>query len=150
MHPPHTLMKTMMTKRKSLSMQRAVGFLPDSLLGIWRGAITTKQKRNVQVYCRMKTRGPPPPKKCQIAEICRNSSDRQDQVIQFCKPEQTVNADSYSSLSKTDLRQALRRKHPGNLIDGVVVLHDNAKPHPAVVTRKIIADIGWEVLNHPP
>lgn len=32
----------------------------------------------------------------------------------------------------------------------VILLHDNAKPHTAKITKKWLEDVGWEVLEHPP
>lgn len=38
----------------------------------------------------------------------------------------------------------IERKEP------VIFLHDNATPHTSKMTKKKLADIGWEVLPHPP
>jgi transposase len=32
----------------------------------------------------------------------------------------------------------------------IILLHDNAKPHTENVTKELLADFGWEVLEHPP
>jgi hypothetical protein len=33
---------------------------------------------------------------------------------------------------------------------GVVMLHDNARPHTAAATQYLIATFGWEQFDHPP
>jgi transposase len=32
----------------------------------------------------------------------------------------------------------------------VILQHDNAKPHIAKVVKKLLNDLGWETLEHPP
>jgi hypothetical protein len=43
-----------------------------------------------------------------------------------------------------------RNKRRGMLSRGVVVLHDNARPHTAAAKEDFIATFGWEHLDHPP
>ncbi|EYC32508.1 hypothetical protein Y032_0003g1620 [Ancylostoma ceylanicum] len=60
-------------------------------------------------------------------------------------PGHTVTAEVYSyQLQK--LADAIRSKR--RKIDHVVLLHDNARPHVAKLTRQKIAELGWEVLPH--
>ncbi|GBN57507.1 hypothetical protein AVEN_20906-1 [Araneus ventricosus] len=35
------------------------------------------------------------------------------------------------------------------LTEGILLLHDNARPHTAAQTRALLDSFGWEVLNHP-
>ena len=35
------------------------------------------------------------------------------------------------------------------LTKGIVLLHDNARPHTAGQTRDLLDSFGWEVLDHP-
>jgi hypothetical protein len=36
----------------------------------------------------------------------------------------------------------------GMLSPGVVMLHDNARPHTAAATQDLVATFGWEQLDH--
>lgn len=62
---------------------------------------------------------------------------------------ETINALRYCETIDR-LREAVRRKRPGLLRKGVVLLHDNATPHTANVTKQWFERYGWEVLPHPP
>ena len=58
----------------------------------------------------------------------------------------TVSAELYcEQLGR--LRQALIKKRPGPR--KVRLLHDNAKPHTAMLTRQTLEKFRWEVLPHP-
>jgi histone-lysine N-methyltransferase SETMAR len=48
------------------------------------------------------------------------------------------------------LRDAIRRKLPGQLTRGLLLHHNNARPHTARATHKIIQELQWELLEHPP
>jgi hypothetical protein len=48
------------------------------------------------------------------------------------------------------LRRAIQNKRRGMLSRGVVMLHDNARPHTAAATQDLIATFGWEQFDHPP
>jgi histone-lysine N-methyltransferase SETMAR len=70
-------------------------------------------------------------------------------LVDFLTQGDTVNADRYcDTLSR--LREAIRRKRPGLLRRGVVLLHDNARPHTANRTREFLQRYNWEILDHPP
>lgn len=58
---------------------------------------------------------------------------------------QTINAERYCEQLER-LNQALPRRRRRN----VILLQDNAKPHTAKMTKKKLADLGWELLDHPP
>ncbi|GFS10396.1 histone-lysine N-methyltransferase SETMAR [Elysia marginata] len=65
------------------------------------------------------------------------------------QPGETINAARYcQTLDK--LREAIRRKRPGQLTNGVILQHDNATPHTARVTQDWLEKYGWEILPHPP
>jgi histone-lysine N-methyltransferase SETMAR len=48
------------------------------------------------------------------------------------------------------LWDAIHRKGPGPLARGVLLHHDNARPHAARETQKRIQEPQWELLEHPP
>ncbi|GBO16451.1 hypothetical protein AVEN_226650-1 [Araneus ventricosus] len=47
------------------------------------------------------------------------------------------------------LHKAFRRKRPGLLSKGDLLLHDNARPHKTSVTRDFKQRFRWNVLEHP-
>jgi hypothetical protein len=61
----------------------------------------------------------------------------------------TINAQCYCRTLR-DLRTAITRKHPGTLMRGVTVLHDNAHPHVASTVSDMLHSMHWKVLDHPP
>jgi histone-lysine N-methyltransferase SETMAR len=63
---------------------------------------------------------------------------------------QTINATVYSEQLER-VHEKLKTKEPALVTrKGVVLLHYNAKPHVAKVTRETIIRLGWETLVHPP
>ena len=49
------------------------------------------------------------------------------------------------------LRRAIQNKRRGKLTKGVLLLHDNARPHVAATTKDLLAlKLKWEILSHPP
>lgn len=63
---------------------------------------------------------------------------------------QTITADVYCAQISL-VHQKLLETCP-SLINrkGVLLLHDNARPHTAIKTRTKLIEVGWEVLPHPP
>jgi hypothetical protein len=55
-----------------------------------------------------------------------------------------------SSLLRNHLRPAIRSKYHGLLSTGVLLLHDNTRPHTAHVTAETISDIHFECLPYLP
>ena len=41
-------------------------------------------------------------------------------------------------------------KRPGMLLDGIILLHDNARPHTVNLVRDKLERSGWETVQHPP
>lgn len=70
-------------------------------------------------------------------------------LIHFQKREEHVTATTYCTVLQ-NLRQAIRRKRPGLLSQGLLLLHDNARPHTALASQETIRKMNWEVLPHPP
>jgi histone-lysine N-methyltransferase SETMAR len=46
------------------------------------------------------------------------------------------------------LEEAVQQKYPGRR-HGVILQHDNARPHTANMTKAVIQELDWEVLPHP-
>jgi len=65
------------------------------------------------------------------------------------KPGNKINAELYCQQIKR-LNEKLKTKRP-SLVNrkGVILLHDNARPHSAKMTREKITDLNYEVLKHP-
>jgi hypothetical protein len=52
--------------------------------------------------------------------------------------------------SSVEASDAIRRKRPGQLSRGVLLHHDNGRPHTARATQERIQAQQWELLEHPP
>ena len=70
-------------------------------------------------------------------------------LVEFQEHGRTVTAASYCSLLKR-LKAAIKNKRPGLLTQGVLLFHDNARPHTAHMTLEAINNLGFELLSHPP
>jgi histone-lysine N-methyltransferase SETMAR len=62
----------------------------------------------------------------------------------------TVNSATYADLLKNHLRPAIKSKGRGLLSTGVLLQHDNARPHAVRSTVAIIQQLSFECLPHPP
>jgi histone-lysine N-methyltransferase SETMAR len=71
-------------------------------------------------------------------------------LVHLQKRGKIMNSTSYCKVL-LKLRDAIRRKRPGQLARGVLLHHDNASPHTARATQDRIQELQWEVLEeHPP
>lgn len=70
-------------------------------------------------------------------------------LIDFLHERRTINAAYYCDLL-TQVRLAYRSKRRGQPIREVILLHDNARPHTAEVTRRKLEEMKWKPLDHPP
>ena len=61
----------------------------------------------------------------------------------------TVTSVNYCNMLRNELRPAIRSKRRGSLTQGVLLLHDNARPHTAHLTINTIPQLNWQVLEHP-
>jgi len=62
----------------------------------------------------------------------------------------TVTSATYADLLKNHLRPATKSKRRGRLSTGVLLKHDNARPHTVRSTVATIQDLSFECLPHPP
>jgi hypothetical protein len=65
----------------------------------------------------------------------------------FRKHGESVNSASYCEVL-LKLRDAIRRKRPGQLARGVLLHHDNARPNTAQSTEDRIQELQWGLLEH--
>ncbi|KAJ4443928.1 hypothetical protein ANN_05717 [Periplaneta americana] len=70
-------------------------------------------------------------------------------LIDFLPRGETVNADRYCETLRK-LLSAIQNKRRGMLTAGVVLLHDNARPHTARRTAAVLTEFGWELFDQPP
>ena len=62
---------------------------------------------------------------------------------------QTINAQVYCDTLQR-LRRAIQNKRRGLLSSGVVLLHDNARPHTAQQTTALLQQFRWDIIDNPP
>ncbi|GFW50357.1 histone-lysine N-methyltransferase SETMAR [Trichonephila clavipes] len=70
-------------------------------------------------------------------------------LLELLSPGMTINAAAYCQTLKC-LRRAIQNKRRGMLTNGVRLLHDNARPHTALVSKALLKQFKREVLDHPP
>ncbi|GFX95846.1 transposable element Tc1 transposase [Trichonephila clavipes] len=70
-------------------------------------------------------------------------------LVDFMTQGTTINSGAYCATLRK-LRRALQNKRRGMQSKGVLLLHDNAKPHTSRTTRNLIESFGLEVLDHAP
>ena len=66
---------------------------------------------------------------------------------ELLNPGQSINATVYCQ-QLDRLAAAIQQKRPNH--GPIRFLHDNARPHTALMTRNKLLELGWEVLPHPP
>jgi histone-lysine N-methyltransferase SETMAR len=70
-------------------------------------------------------------------------------LAHFQTRDENMNSASYYEVL-LQLRDAVRRKHPGQMARGVLIHHDSARPHTARATQERVQELQWELLEHPP
>lgn len=70
-------------------------------------------------------------------------------LVDFMARGQTVNTARYCETLRK-LRRAIQNKRRGMLRDGILLIHDNARPHTAHDTQQCLMELRWEVFDHPP
>jgi hypothetical protein len=61
-----------------------------------------------------------------------------------------VYGDNVMSETLNKLRKSIQNKWRGLLTNGVVLLHDKARPHIAARTNALMNLFNWEIFDHPP
>jgi histone-lysine N-methyltransferase SETMAR len=69
--------------------------------------------------------------------------------VEFLPQGSTINAGVYCDTFKK-LHRAIQNKRRGMLSWGVMMLHDNDRPHTLAATQDLIGTFGREQFNHPP
>ncbi|GBO28385.1 Histone-lysine N-methyltransferase SETMAR [Araneus ventricosus] len=70
-------------------------------------------------------------------------------LVEFMPRGTTIIATSYSKTLQR-FRRKIQNKRRGMLSSGIVLHHDNARPHTTVATKILLQRFGWEVFDHPP
>ncbi|GBN23558.1 hypothetical protein AVEN_233680-1 [Araneus ventricosus] len=68
-------------------------------------------------------------------------------LVAFMQRGTAIKAVAYGQTLRK-LRRAIQNKRRGMLTEGILLLHDNARPHTAAQTRALLDSFGWEVSNH--
>jgi histone-lysine N-methyltransferase SETMAR len=69
-------------------------------------------------------------------------------LIEFIEPGTTITSETYCETLKK-LRRAIENKRRGMLTSGVVLLHDNTRPHIAACTQALLQKFCWDLFDHP-
>ena len=70
-------------------------------------------------------------------------------LVDFLQGRKTVTRSYYVDVWKK-LRTQVAKKRPGKLHRGIIFHHDNAPAHSARITKEILREFRWELLQHPP
>ncbi|GFU64270.1 mariner Mos1 transposase [Trichonephila clavipes] len=69
-------------------------------------------------------------------------------LFEFLERETNINAQRYQATLQ-NLGRAIKSKRPGMLTNGVILLHDDARPHTANAVKTTLQQVWWEMLEHP-
>ncbi|GBO06860.1 hypothetical protein AVEN_53044-1 [Araneus ventricosus] len=67
-------------------------------------------------------------------------------LVDFMQRGTTINAVAYGQTLRK-LRRAIQNKRRGMLTEGILLLHENARPHTAAQIQAFLHSSGWEVLD---
>ncbi|GFY77193.1 mariner Mos1 transposase [Trichonephila inaurata madagascariensis] len=70
-------------------------------------------------------------------------------LVEFLEHRKSIYSDVYCEAFRR-LRSSIKNKRPGLLTEGVVLLHNSARPHVSRVTQMELDKFKWETLDHPP
>jgi histone-lysine N-methyltransferase SETMAR len=70
-------------------------------------------------------------------------------LIEFMEPGTTITSQMYCETLKK-LRRTIQNKRRGILTSGVVLLHNNTRPHTAACTQALLQQFRWDLFDHQP
>ena len=70
-------------------------------------------------------------------------------LVKYLPKGETMNAARYCKTLRK-LRRAIQNKRRGMLSQGIVLLHDNARPHAGGATQTLIQQLRWKQFDDPP
>lgn len=70
-------------------------------------------------------------------------------LVDYLPKGETINEEYYIEVI-WKLRRAIQNRRRGKLSKKIFLLHDNARPHSAQLTRIFIESLKWEIFDHPP
>jgi hypothetical protein len=71
-------------------------------------------------------------------------------MVEFKQQGTTITPEVCYETLKNCVGPAIQNKRRGMLTYGVVLFYDNARPHTAACTGKLLEHFNWELFDHPP
>jgi histone-lysine N-methyltransferase SETMAR len=71
-------------------------------------------------------------------------------MVEFMQQGTTVNSEVYCETLNNCIVSAIQNKRREMLTSGVVLLHDNVRPHTAARTRVLLEHFNWELFDDHP
>lgn len=68
----------------------------------------------------------------------------------YLKPGETIDSESYIQMLMQVQEELLKKRTSLVTRKGVIFHQDNARPHTSAVTKEFMAELGWELMMHPP
>lgn len=155
---PHELTERQMECRKTtcemlLQRQQRKGFLHRIVTGDEKWIYYENPKRKA-AYVKPGEPGPSQPKKnthCSKVMLCIWWDMKGIVYYELLKPSEKITGEVYRR-QLMRLKRMVEQNRPEweNRHDKLIFLHDNAKPHTAIVVKNYLEGQDWEVLAHPP
>jgi hypothetical protein len=70
-------------------------------------------------------------------------------LVEFVQQWTTITSEVYCEILKDCVWPAIQNKIGGMLTDGLVLLHENARPCTTARTRALLEHFTWELFGHP-
>jgi histone-lysine N-methyltransferase SETMAR len=73
-------------------------------------------------------------------------------LVKYVKlvPKQRVNATWYKDVCLPQVFEVVTNQRPKTGIKGLILHHDNARPHTAAITQEYLEEMGVKTMPHPP